>query len=727
LEGLLRGAAVGPYDATWRTPDWLLPHQIEAARRVFGSIRTFGGAILADAVGLGKTYVALAVAERYQNTVVAVPAALLTQWQGVSSRVGVPISVITHESLSRGAPISPADLIVVDEAHRFRNPNTRRYEVLAAGVGSSHLLLLTATPIVNRPSDLSRLLRLFAADSSFVLLGMPSIAEAMSNRDSALLTRAASAAIVARSAESVGHLTDMIPRVSDRTLSRACPISRRVLMSLLRIIDSLAFPSAFSQQDCALLRLHLLHRLASSSAAFGDTVRRHLAYVERALDATRRGEILSRSAAREVFKDDEELQLALGDLVPSTGGAKISPEALRSDQRRLAATLELLSTTNGSSPKSDALFRILGRRAGRKTIVFTTAVATAHYLARGLGWKEVAVVGSGKSWIASGRIDLNEVLTLFAPFARGRSEPHRSMRVSTLITTDLASEGLDLQDADAVVHYDLPWTPLRLDQRIGRIARLGSTHRNANVYWFAPPDELERRLRLEERISRKVGDQIGSHVPATSSVGRARIVNRSLETRERLARFPSTLEHSGPSYAVVRGPLAAVVAVVWRQGSSRLPEFIALNGDPPRQVSDFRIAESTLSHLLNADASRSGPPNILVDSLIGILRDRLASADRGVVSQPSRLLARRIMKRAYEAGQRRERRLLATLDEVLDRLREGLNVGGERTLADIMNGEPSRMQLAAWLADRPLDGGGYPTFEIVTALFGDGSEACPTP
>jgi hypothetical protein len=584
------------------------------------------------------------------------------------------------------------------------------------------VLLLTATPVVNRSSDLVHLLRLFCSDSSFSLLGMASIEETLSKRDYDLLMRAASAAVVARSAESLEQIVDLLPRVTDETVIRVCSINQHLMLSLLGVVDSLEFPNALESRDCALLRLHLLHRLASSGAAFRHTVRRHFAYTERAIDAIKRGEILSRSFARRIFNDEEELQLALGDSVESKLEREINPSAFHADRRRLVSLLGLLSTANGASPKAEALARILKTRASRKTIVFTTAVATALDLARRLGWREVAVVGAGKSWITSGRIPVDEALALFAPNARDRREPHRSMRLSTLIATDLASEGLDLQDADAVVHYDLPWTPLKLEQRVGRIARLGSTFRKSEVYWFAPPQALERRLRLEARISQKVHEQIGLHVPATSKVGRARIVNQVLDRRERLGRCIRVRDNDAPRFAVVRGPPNAVVAVRWSSGESRLPELITLSGDPPHEISDFTAVENILMRLLAATSSRSDPPNALVDCLLRILRERLAAVDRGDASLPSRRLARRVLKHAYESGKRRERRLLVTLDGILERLRLGLNIGGERTLADVLNGIPRQKELKKWLEEQPTATTAYPTFEIVAAVFGDGSK-----
>ena len=721
LENHLRRAALGPADGTWQPPAWLKRHQVDAARRVCGCLETLSGALLADAVGLGKTYVALAVATRYRRTCAIVPAALVTQWKRVSEKLGVEVAVVTHEGLSRGARLPRADLTVVDEAHRFRNPDTQRYHLLARSLKRSRLLLFTATPVVNRGADLVHLLRLFAADNALAVLGVPSLEGALETNAFAPLVHAAAAAVVARSPQSIDGLADLLPRISDGTVIRPAPAQREALLPLLRAIDELRFPSAVDSHEAALLRLHLLYRLASSTTACRETARRHLVYTERAIAAARRGGGLSRASARRIFRFDEELLLDLDCGANAGAEAAIDPAPFELERDRLNRLVATLSHANGSSPKQMALANVLSRRAGNKTIVFTTAVATALDLARSLRWHKVAVVGGGRAWIASGRVPVEEALALFAPIAREQRQPHKSLDISTLIATDLASEGLDLQDADAVVHYDLPWTPLKLGQRVGRIARLGSEHDVANVYWFAPPAPVERRLRMEARLAQKVGDQLRLGVPATSTVGRGRVVNELLDLRERFGRAGGSTGCCAPGYAVVSGPLCGIISLEWAVGDTRLPELIALCGAPLRQQHDYAVTDRVLNRLLAAQASPSAPPDALIDSLLRLLRTRLASADMGSTNLAAGRLRRRILTQAYNAGHRRDSAALVALDSALDRLNNGATAGQERFLEEILDGRIRYGDVAAWLRDLPSARSGRVSFRVTAALFGDGS------
>ena len=185
-------------------PAWLAPHQVPAAERLTAIIERHGGALLADEVGLGKSYVALAVALQYKEPFsLVVPAVLVPQWRALLDRYGVlDTPIITHEALSirivRPSGRQTGDLVVIDEAHRFRNPVTNRYRALARLVVGSRVLLVTATPVHNRLADLLHLLRLFLRDHALAALGVPSLRSAAHDRvDPTLASAATSRLIVA--------------------------------------------------------------------------------------------------------------------------------------------------------------------------------------------------------------------------------------------------------------------------------------------------------------------------------------------------------------------------------------------------------------------------------------------------------------------------------------------------------------------------------------------------
>ena len=132
-----------------------------------------GGCLIADDVGRGKTYVALALSRRWRQPLVVVPAALRSLWSGAARRASVACVIATHESLSRGrVPVTPFDGIIVDESHHYRNPEIRRYAALASLAARAPLVLLSATPLQNRSRDLAAQVALFAGERAFSLREM---------------------------------------------------------------------------------------------------------------------------------------------------------------------------------------------------------------------------------------------------------------------------------------------------------------------------------------------------------------------------------------------------------------------------------------------------------------------------------------------------------------------------------------------------------------------------
>jgi superfamily II DNA or RNA helicase len=157
---------------------------------------------------------------------------------------------------------------------------------------------------------------------------------------------------------------------------------------------------------------------------------------------------------------------------------------------------------------------------GRKVLLFTQFTDTARYLKQQL--KDEGIVGVDEVDGGDSR-DRGEVIRRFAPYYNGSSSAqlealgHSETRI--LISTDVLSEGLNLQDATRLINYDLHWNPVRLMQRIGRVdRRMNSTvedamladhpelknQRGVVAYWnFLPPDELDSLLELYARLSRK--------------------------------------------------------------------------------------------------------------------------------------------------------------------------------------------------------------------------------
>lgn len=662
-------------------PAWLAPHQIPAAERLMAIIARYGGGLLADEVGLGKSYVALAVAlARNEPFTLIVPAVLVSQWRALLDRFDVhETPIITHESLSvrsiRPSAHAPSAFVVVDEAHRFRNPETNRYRALARLVVGSRVLLVTATPIHNSVGDLLHLLRLFLRDHALAALGVPSLRNAARREaDRSLAHAAVARVIVARSRERVqsgyapGPVSMVFPRATTEAI-RAGPTSDALLAELTAGVAALRGGGGAAP----LLRLMLLRRLGSSLAAFRAALARHDAYLDLAARAAAEGRTLSPREFQRCFPRaaESDIQLVLFPLLlDQSNGARAWTE----DRRILARLRHLLVHAPTEDPKSGALQELLTSKPA-KTIVFTDAQPTARYLLQRLRHRRTAAVFGHAGRFAAGDAVRQEVLRAFAPRAQGGSRPPPALETEVLIATDLLSEGLNLQDAERVVHYDLPWSPARLAQRVGRIDRLGSPHRAITTVTFLPPPALARALAIEERLARKAGAQ---QVAGT---------NGRLDWCDQLAPLAQVVTAApiGAS-AAISGEQACTVLVV---RIANLVEAIVVEGETARTnpaAATRLLAAAVTAEALAVDrAALRGA----IAAAAPLIRSRLAAVQdaRWRASDRDRF-ARRLIPWVLSAGRRAARRgdgaQLAALDALVTRLASGMTAGEELLLEDLL-------------------------------------------
>jgi superfamily II DNA or RNA helicase len=515
----------------------LRTHQRLAASRLSSLIDANGGAMLAEPVGLGKTFIALAVARRWQARLIIAPAGLRDMWREALAAANIDAEIVTHEALSRGPATSfGAEMIVIDEAHRLRSPSTRRYAAVASLCAHTPVLLLTATPIHNRRDDLAAQLALFLGRSAWRM----------------------------SSAELAAHVVRDTATSEVRGLpSLDGPHRVRFGTDDDCLDELLALPPPIPARDegfaAALLTYTLVHQWASSQAALLAALKRRLARTLALRAAAESGRRPTRRELAAWSYADDAMQLAFPELVAAVADDdSISldelmraldghADAVRSLVARLRGRLEL------DAERAAALRRIRDAHRGERIIAFCQYAETVDALYRVLAREPgVAALTSHGARVAGGRLSRRELLAQFTPGAC-RAPQRNVERIELLLTTDLLSEGLNLQEASVVVHLDLPWNPARLDQRVGRVRRLGSQHEVTSVYAFSPPASSERLLQIEARLREKLS-------VAQRTVGIAGRILPSPFGVETAEEAPGLAEEMGGVHAILRRWLAPPLA-----------------------------------------------------------------------------------------------------------------------------------------------------------------------
>lgn len=559
----------------------LLEHQVDAVRRLRPAIERHGGALLADDVGLGKTYVALAIAAPYQEIDIIAPAVLVPMWREALGRTGQTHACVRSlHRFSRGAIEPPIDagrrLVIIDEAHHLRTAGTLRYGRVAQFVIGADVLLLSATPVHNRPADLASLLALFSGVRGDQLHD-------------------------ARLAELVVRRRAGDPSFDDEESGIASPPAvashRHVIPNgdprILKALRELPPPLPVADGSAAtgLVRLALLRAWCSSDAALAAALHRRRMRGAAMLQSLGSGRLPSREELRSWATGEDGVQLGFVELlVHSRHGADANATFTRTLDAHLQA-LAYITESLAASSLDDvrvATVRSLVAGTGAPIVLFSQFASTARAYFRklapmgGIG----LLTGSGAE-LASGRIARTDVLSRFGPPVPGAESFASHARVRALVATDLLAEGVNLQHARSVVHLDLPWTDALLRQRVGRIARIGAPHAVVHAHTLEPPPDAAAAVRVLELLARKSSDAErvvgGTGNGVAPSAGSARASAADAATRLRaLLRAWSLRDGDGGAGACMDGadvdqpPVLAAGATAWTRTARRGDAGIAL-------------------------------------------------------------------------------------------------------------------------------------------------------
>ncbi|RLC76632.1 MAG: helicase, partial [Chloroflexi bacterium] len=282
-----------------------------------------------------------------------------------------------------------------------------------------------------------------------------------------------------------------------------------------------------------LMRILLFKRFESSVEAFRQTVNR-LRNLQRAFQgALDRGLVPAGDEATDIlYKSDLDDELTLYEALEK---ASTRYHIADFDAPKLKAALdtdialleEMAHLVEPIGPQEDNKLQQLvamlthgrtltddhslpGDLAHAKVLIFTQYADTAHYL-----YDNLRHLGRIRA-VESDTKDRGRVILRFAPQSNNYELQPGDEELRILIATDVLSEGLNLQDANHVINYDLHWNPIRLIQRVGRVDRIGTEHTTIYAYNFLPETALERELGIERRLEHRITEihhTIGEDAP----------------------------------------------------------------------------------------------------------------------------------------------------------------------------------------------------------------------
>lgn len=506
-----------------------LPHQLHVLNRAMetNNVRY----ILADEVGLGKTIEAGMIIKELksrglvQRVLVVCPTGLVTQWAsemqekfhekfhvilpsdydtirritdaddvyGQYDQVISPMDSIkpiekhagwTEERVEKyneeriySIINSGWDLIIIDEAHRVAGSSgeVARYKLgYLLSQASPYLLLLSATPHNGKTEPFLRLVRLLDE-------------EAFPNSKSIVKEQVAPYLIRTEKREAIDNNGNLLFKNRITHLVELQWDERhtyqRELYKLVSSYVSKTYDKAKRNRKknmCLIFLLIIMQRMVTSSTA---AVRQSL---ERRLEAlksqnTRLGSLTEDDLAEMEIEDDvadaiEAISLNMAEEIEEL--EHIIAVAKQAEFQHPDVKVERLI---------DTIDEILSDDRNQKIIIFTEFVATQKYLQKLLENRGFTVS------VLNGSMSIDE-----------RNEALREFKTETniFISTDAGGEGLNLQFSNIIINYDLPWNPMKIEQRCGRADRIGQ-QRDVHIYNFIVGDTVENRVRevLEEKLS----------------------------------------------------------------------------------------------------------------------------------------------------------------------------------------------------------------------------------
>ena len=544
-------------------PPDLYRFQKDAVIDAYRRLRKFNGVFISDVPGLGKTYIGSALLSHLETegktAIVIVPPRLVEYWKEILSDFGAAKAKVFSsgklDEILENEKYLKRKVVLVDESHHFRNPDTKRYKDLEKICQDKQVILLSATPQNLSIWDIYWQLKLFTpyeTNHNFRIypLSLKKYFEACERGD-ANIEDLISQVFIRRTRSDIkeyypdekiifperkgpyrvdysidevyeGGLYEKLKSLINRLKYARYNLGNYVKEEafLPDELQELQRLKVAWQNLQRLVRINLFRRLESSVQAFRDTVNTQLKIYKGFKEILEKenkiwvGDIDELEVFIEKLQNEEEVEWI--EKKNFYDASKFEAEKLKKDlEKDIKNFEEMKLLVKNIKPEDDdklqTLIQLLSRKEikGKKTLIFSSFESTVRYLYENLKDKFERV-----DFICGGEKILHKIKH-FAPKSNKEIKIHfdPQKEIQILITTEILSEGLNLQDGQVVINYELHWNPVRIIQRIGRIDRIAKPgekplHDEIYVYNFFPETKAEKEIRVEDKVKNRIEEII---------------------------------------------------------------------------------------------------------------------------------------------------------------------------------------------------------------------------
>lgn len=540
-----------------------LQYQMDAVIQAKRIIEKHNGVFISDVVGLGKTYMcALLAKELVGNKLFIVPPVLIDYWKRVLRDFGVQGFDVKSsgalKNITENRLYKPFKYIFIDEAHKFRNEKTDSYRMLDEICTNKKVVLITATPQNNYITDIANQMFLFESKTNSTIPGVRKLENFFLNlrsevnkvkgtdeyldaiekasikiRDKVLrevMIRRTRTEIQKNYKEDLERQGLSFPKLGNPLKEtyefdvKTEIVFEHTIESIKNLKYSRYKPLTYVKQEFltaemnsllvgqqnmgAFMKGTLVKRLESSKYAFSQTLERFINSHKQFIKMYENGEVwISRKLNVDDLLDKEDFETLIDGKEKGNAfsykSEQFKPSFIIDLQEDLIILESLKDMWNEikNDCKLDYFIELLKRdeRLHNKIIVFTESKETADYLSEQVSNKLNRNVIKFSGSMSDSIKDI--IRNNFDPNV---DKENMSDDYDVLITTDVLAEGMNLHRSNVIINYDLPWNPTRIMQRVGRINRVGTKHKELFVYNFFPTSNSDDLINQSENIISKI-------------------------------------------------------------------------------------------------------------------------------------------------------------------------------------------------------------------------------